>query len=168
MTVKLCARSARTCIDAQLDEDEATLLFVGLLDNAIKYGRKGGTVQAAVRVLAASCEVDIDDDGPGVAEADRVRIFEFGQRGGGDMPGWGIGLSRARSLLEAHGGHICVEGSPYGGARFTVACRAQNRAFAMLPVHSRTAPPVRDGRFERREGKPLGTTSRKDRLGLGA
>jgi signal transduction histidine kinase len=120
MTIRLHSASARSAIDAQLDEDEATLLFAGLLENAIKYGRPGGIVEADIRVGTTTCEIAIDDDGPGVADADRERIFEFGQRAGSDVPGWGIGLSRARSLLEAHGGEICVERSPSGGARFTV------------------------------------------------
>jgi signal transduction histidine kinase len=104
MTIRLRPASARSAIDAQLEEDEATLLFAGLLENAIKYGRPDGVVEAGIRV----------------AETDRERIFEFGQRAGSDVPGWGIGLSRARSLLEAHGGEIRVERSPSGGARFTV------------------------------------------------
>jgi signal transduction histidine kinase len=120
MSIRLRSASARSAVDPQLGDDEATLLFAGLLENAIKYGRPGGVVEAGIRVGTSTCEISIDDDGPGVAETDRERIFEFGQRAGSDVPGWGIGLSRARSLLEAHGGDIRVERSPRGGARFTV------------------------------------------------
>jgi signal transduction histidine kinase len=120
MSIRLRSASARSAVDPQLGDDEATLLFAGLLENAIKYGRPGGVVEAGIRVGTSTCEIAIDDDGPGVAETDRERIFEFGQRAGSDVPGWGIGLSRARSLLEAHGGDIRVERSPRGGARFTV------------------------------------------------
>ena len=138
MTIQL-STSARTPVFAQLDEDEATLLFAGLLENAIKYGRAGGTIEAGIRLQSSVCEVDIDDDGPGVAETDRARIFEFGQRAASDVPGWGIGLSRARSMLEAHGGEICVERSPRGGARFTVRLpRAARELPCELPRDART------------------------------
>ncbi len=120
MTVRVCSRSARSCISAELDEDKAMLLLVGLLDNAIKYGRAGGTIEASTRFSGSTCEIVVEDDGPGIPEADRARIFEFGQRADGHVPGWGIGLARARSLLEEHGGEICVERSSTGGARFIV------------------------------------------------
>lgn len=117
VTLRLCSRSGRARIG--LDEDRALSLFVTLLENAIKHGRSDGRVTARSLTVNGACQVEIDDDGPGVAKADAERIFSYGVRHG-PAGGFGIGLAHARRLVEAHGGVICVETSPLNGARFLV------------------------------------------------
>ncbi|HNN96186.1 MAG TPA: ATP-binding protein, partial [Pseudomonadota bacterium] len=66
--------------------------------------------------------IDVEDDGPGIPEAQRGRIFEpfmrleAGRRQG--QAGCGLGLSIVRRIVERHGGSIELDRSPLGGARF--------------------------------------------------
>jgi signal transduction histidine kinase len=65
-------------------------------------------------------EICVDDDGPGVAEAERERILERGVRLDERVPGQGIGLSMVADIVAAHAGSVTVATSPLGGARFLV------------------------------------------------
>jgi signal transduction histidine kinase len=107
-----------------LDADRLTLVLINLIDNAIKHGRSGGTVAIGMETsdpLVAG--VTIDDDGPGVAAAQRDGIFAFGARGETPASGSGIGLALVRLLLERAGGRVDVGESPLGGARFRIHLR---------------------------------------------
>ena len=90
-----------------------------LLDNAARHAT------STVAVTVDGARLVVEDDGPGIAEADRDRIFErFTRLDEGrarDDGGSGLGLSIVRAVVEAHGGRVQVDGSPHlGGARFTV------------------------------------------------
>ena len=122
------ARQLRSHFDAELgDIDGVARLFeraVGnLLRNALKYGEQ--TVQlSARRVGPGLLEVVVEDDGPGIPEDERERVFEpfyrldrSRDRASG---GFGLGLSIARQAVQLHGGTLVVDGSPLGGARFVL------------------------------------------------
>ncbi|MEU8382724.1 ATP-binding protein [Streptosporangium sp. NPDC048865] len=93
-----------------------------LLDNAERHAREAVVVE--VRASGDSAEVVVDDDGEGIAEADRARIFERFARldsaRSRDRGGAGLGLAIARSVAHAHGGTLQVGTSPSGGARFVL------------------------------------------------
>jgi two-component system, OmpR family, sensor histidine kinase PrrB len=94
------------------------LLADNLLENAGRHGRPAGSV--VVRV-GAGPELVVDDDGPGVGEADRERIFEpFVRANGTQAPGSGLGLALVAQQVRHHGATIDVSPSPLGGARFRV------------------------------------------------
>lgn len=92
-----------------------------LIDNAVFYGAR-----ARVRVEAGAEEVRIivDDDGPGIANADRERVFDpfvrLEDSRSRETGGVGLGLSIARSIVRAHGGDVTIENRPEGGLRATV------------------------------------------------
>lgn len=92
-----------------------------LINNAVRYAE--ARVVVRTELLPGVIAVHVDDDGPGVAEADRQRIFEPFVRGDTartrDRGGIGLGLALARKGARACGGDIRVETSPLGGARFT-------------------------------------------------
>lgn len=97
---------------------QLTRLLTNLLDNAFKYVPAGGNVRLRVE---AGPRILVEDDGPGIPEADRPRIFERHARSGaGGQPGHGLGLSLARAIAERHGLAIRVEDAA-PGARFIVA-----------------------------------------------
>jgi two-component system sensor histidine kinase PrrB len=101
--------------------DGIRTLIDNLLENAAKHGRRGGTVAVAIENGAGGLQLTVDDDGPGVAAAERSRIFERfvrSQGSGGD--GSGLGLALVLQQARLHGGSAWVEDSPLGGARFVV------------------------------------------------
>jgi two-component system sensor histidine kinase MprB len=64
----------------------------------------------------------VDDQGTGVAEADRPHVFErfFRSEESRAMPGSGLGLAIVRQVVDRHGGRVEVSEAPGGGARFTM------------------------------------------------
>ncbi|MFH2114012.1 MAG: sensor histidine kinase, partial [Spirochaetota bacterium] len=91
-----------------------------------RHAKDGGQVVASVGPDPQSrgIIITIEDDGPGIPPDERERIFERFYRldtsrsvGSG---GRGLGLSIAREIAKAHGGHITVDASNLGGAAFTV------------------------------------------------
>ncbi|MDQ1516050.1 MAG: two-component system, OmpR family, sensor histidine kinase KdpD [Actinomycetota bacterium] len=97
-----------------------------LLENAARYTPTGTavTVRAGAVDGAAEVEVAVVDHGPGVAEAERERIFDqfYRLRDEGREPplGTGMGLAIVKGIVEAHGGRVWVEATPGGGATFAV------------------------------------------------
>ncbi|HZV54132.1 MAG TPA: sensor histidine kinase [Rhodocyclaceae bacterium] len=89
-------------------------LLMNLLDNAIKYTPAGG--QVTVRMLAGEyAEIEVEDNGIGVPEADRERVFErFYRVIGTDADGSGLGLAICREIVEQHGGNITLLASRSG------------------------------------------------------
>jgi signal transduction histidine kinase len=93
-------------------------IFLNLVINAIQHVPGRGRIMLTTRNENAGIRVQIEDDGPGISELDRKRIFDpfFTQRKGGI----GLGLTIVQQIVQAHGGTIDVSASTLGGARFTV------------------------------------------------
>lgn len=89
-----------------------------LVDNAARHAR------TRVAVTVGPGRLVVDDDGPGIPEADRERVFERFTRlddaRARDQGGAGLGLAVVRSIATRHGGTVRVEASPLGGARVVV------------------------------------------------
>jgi signal transduction histidine kinase len=96
------------------DADRLVQVFENLLQNSADHGGADVTV----RVGPLEDGFYVEDDGPGVPEADRERVFEHGYTTRED--GMGYGLSIVRSVVGAHGWDIRVTGSGTGGARFEI------------------------------------------------
>ncbi len=90
-----------------------------LVDNAIRFSPSGGEVRVLVRAASGQAELEVEDDGPGMREADMPHVFDrFWRAPGAPSGGTGLGLAIARSIVEAHGGRIMVSNGSGGGARF--------------------------------------------------
>ena len=101
-------RDAEVAIERQ-DLDE---ILGNLIENAAKYG--GGSV--FVTVCAATgdpgcCEIWVEDDGRGIPEAERIRIFDRGARLDTGKPGTGLGLAIVRDVAEIYGGSVTLDES---------------------------------------------------------
>jgi signal transduction histidine kinase len=92
-----------------------------LVDNALRHATR--TVTLTVRP-GDPVELLVDDDGPGIPEAERERVFDRFHRLDSprtrDAGGTGLGLAIVRELVVAAGGTVAAEASPAGGARLRV------------------------------------------------
>ncbi|WP_280231942.1 sensor histidine kinase [Nocardia cyriacigeorgica] len=93
-----------------------------LVDNAQRHAAT--SVRVGLTRSAGTAVIDVVDDGSGVPEADRERIFQrfvrLDEARSRDDGGAGLGLAIVRDVVERHDGAIGVEGAPRGGARFVV------------------------------------------------
>lgn len=118
---------------AALDEDACLQALINLLENAVKFGNENGHVRIGVDVDAPFVRISVEDDGPGIAPADRERIFGLRVRGAqAGRPGTGIGLAIVRMIAERAGGEITVRESALGGAKFEL----------LLPMRAELAAPA--------------------------
>ncbi|MFZ5597397.1 MAG: sensor histidine kinase [Bacillota bacterium] len=94
-----------------------------LLDNAVKYNRPGGEIEVSITVNAGEASLSVTDTGVGIEPKDLTRIFDrFYRVDQARTPGkgFGLGLSLAREIVEAHRGRITVNSQPGSGSRFTI------------------------------------------------
>jgi signal transduction histidine kinase len=98
--------------------DSLRQILLNLALNAIEAAPEGGHVRIAAAQRGGSVEIAIEDDGPGVPDALRARVFEpfFSTK---SKPG-GLGLAITKRLVEDVGGSIEVEGCAPTGSRFCV------------------------------------------------
>jgi signal transduction histidine kinase len=94
-----------------------------LLDNALRFAPPGTAVSVAAAYHGPRATVEVHDDGPGVPEDERERIFERFQRGSrtGDEEGFGLGLAIGRELAERLGGRLDFVDDGRPGATFVLS-----------------------------------------------
>ena len=102
---------APASLSAVLDPVALDSLLLNLVDNALRYVQRGGTVAVTLAVQATHTELRVADDGPGIPAEQREAAFERFWRGpsGGDQTGSGLGLAIVRRAAARLGGHVHVE-----------------------------------------------------------
>jgi signal transduction histidine kinase len=117
------------------DAEALRQVLLNLLDNAVKYGPPGQELRVGAERAGGALRLFVEDQGPGVPERDRERVWTSWQRLRRDerraISGSGIGLTVVRDLVALHGGRAWVESAAGGGARFVVE----------LPIAPVTAAP---------------------------
>ena len=112
--------------EVAIDGAQVKQVLINLLQNAVHAVSEreplGGRVQIGVERLINGVAFVIDDDGPGVPEAERAKIFTPFHTS--REQGTGLGLAISGTIAQLHGGSITVEDSPLGGARFRVTLAA--------------------------------------------
>jgi two-component system phosphate regulon sensor histidine kinase PhoR len=116
-------RSAIPALTARADSNRLHQVLSNLVDNAIKYGRAGGSVVVGgCETGDGQIEVYVQDDGPGIPPEALERIFERFYRvdkaRSRDQGGTGLGLSIVKHIVQAHGGKVWAISEPGNGAAF--------------------------------------------------
>ncbi|HSE43848.1 MAG TPA: sensor histidine kinase, partial [Gemmatimonadales bacterium] len=99
-------------------------LLLNLFDNAVKFGPPGQVIRVGVTRVNGTAKLSVTDQGPGVPEDERERIWEPYYRGSSSaaraVGGSGIGLAIVRTVADRFGGEVSVKSAAEGGAEFTV------------------------------------------------
>jgi signal transduction histidine kinase len=106
-----------------LDAVRLARVLDNLLDNAVKYSPRGGTVEVTIAREDGLAVLSVADHGEGIPAADLPHIFERYRRGRnveGRIPGTGIGLAGVQRIVELHDGTISVDSQVGGGTTFTL------------------------------------------------
>lgn len=96
---------------------------LNVLDNAAKWSPAGGKVRVTMSVEGEAVRVRVDDEGPGIPEADLPHVFERFYRADAAraLPGSGLGLAIVEQVVTQHGGRATASRADGGGARFDLA-----------------------------------------------
>jgi signal transduction histidine kinase len=125
--VAVHARLAAGIAPVAADPERLQRVLFNLIQNAIRHTPADGSVTVFAEPFGDRLEVEVADTGPGIAAAERDRIFEPFRRGAGDAAGddgAGLGLAISRAIVEAHGGRIWLEPGGLGTrVRFTIQTR---------------------------------------------
>jgi two-component system sensor histidine kinase KdpD len=113
----------REAPDVAADPVQIDQVVSNLLENAVRFAPAGSEIVVSVAPWHAGVQVRVVDHGPGIAPADRERVFEaFARIDASDRDGSGgsgLGLTIAKAIVLAHGGRIWIEGVPGGGTAVT-------------------------------------------------
>jgi two-component system sensor histidine kinase QseC len=103
------------------EHDALLILCRNLIDNAIRFSPQGGTVAVEVRNDGNQVRLVVEDQGPGIPEAERGKVLErFYRRATPEVSGVGLGLSIVRRIVEMHGASMSLDDAATGGLRVTV------------------------------------------------
>ena len=128
----LTLEAERTLVEG--DRMHLTNALTNLVDNALKYGKDGGTVHIRSRSRGSELLLVVQDEGIGIRKEDLRHIFERFYRvptgNVHNVKGFGLGLHYVQQIAQAHGGGITVQSEPGQGSTFTLS----------LPITSTPAP----------------------------
>jgi two-component system sensor histidine kinase SenX3 len=106
--------------ECRWDVEAVRRALLNLLDNAVAHGREGGRVEATAAGDGDEVRLSIADDGPGIGQADRRRVFGRFERGRTEAPGTGLGLYLVEEVARAHGGRVDLATAEGRGSTFTL------------------------------------------------
>jgi len=115
-------------------------VMCNLLDNAVKYTKEGTEIYIQVSENDKQALIEVADQGDGIPEEARDKIFEMFYTTSGKVSdrgrGFGIGLALCKEIIEAHGGKVWVEDAVSHGAVFKFTLKK-----ARLTIHDETKTP---------------------------
>lgn len=129
---KLTVKQPDEYILAKMDARLIVQVIINIVDNAVKYTPSGSSIEISVTKEKGMVAVSISDNGPGIPDADKPRIFDMFYTSGKDIGdsrrSMGLGLALCKSIINAHGGTISVsDNKPHGTVfRFTLPAEEVN------------------------------------------
>jgi two-component system sensor histidine kinase ChvG len=125
----LALADARVAVEASADR--LTQVFENLIDNAVSFSPPSGHVTVALRTAGDTAEVTVADEGPGIPDEHKSRVFRrfFSYRPDDDAGSGhtGLGLALVRAIVESYGGSINVEERSGGGTKMVVVLPLADR-----------------------------------------
>jgi len=120
---------------AEVDAGKLERVVENLLANAVRHTPPGTRIEVLVSFDEHGVLIRVDDDGPGIPDAQKHTIFDLFARGADpNAPGTGIGLALVSQFVALQGGRVWVEDSPSGGASFRVLLPARVAAPLTAPA----------------------------------
>lgn len=121
--MKVDVKIPETILPVSIMPDKIKRVLINLLQNAVKYAPENSLIRLSVKdENERELRVEVSDQGPGLSQAERERVFERFYRveksRNPEYGGTGLGLAIARSIIELHGGKIGVESEPGKGSTF--------------------------------------------------
>jgi len=125
--VKVSVDVAETLPPVVADHALLERAVANLVDNAVRHSREGGEVRVEAGAVAGRVDLRVVDNGPGIPQADRARVFQPFQRLNDGVAGVGVGLGLAvaKGFVEAIGGELSVDDTPGGGCTMVVSLQAE-------------------------------------------
>ncbi|WP_394169338.1 ATP-binding protein [Saccharospirillum alexandrii] len=103
-----------------LEPGSLDILLQNLVGNALQHAGRGGKVEVLWQLGTGGLELTIQDNGPGVSDADKHLLFQRFYRGGGEHSGAGLGLAIVARIVERHQGKLTLSDTENGGLTVTV------------------------------------------------
>ncbi len=130
--MKLLVALPETLPTVTADPEAMSGVLLNLLQNAYKYTGAEKRIEVSARTAGTQLEIEVQDNGPGIAKADRKRIFERFYRADDLLTrkteGTGLGLAIAMRIVQAHGGKLLVRSEKGQGSRFVVSLPTERAA----------------------------------------
>ena len=132
---------------SMVDRKKISKILVNLMGNAMKYART--CIRLKLEVREKNYTISVTDDGPGVPDSQKTKIFEAFYQMPGDKvaqsTGTGIGLAFARSLAEVHQGSLLLDDNTTGGSNFVLTLPRNNEkaetVIDLVELHSDSEEP---------------------------
>ena len=125
---RIRVESSEEFILAKMDARLIVQVLINMIDNAIKYTPAGSEITISAQKRAGKVLVSIADNGPGIPDEFKPRVFDMFYSGANKVAdsrrSLGLGLSLCRSIINAHGGDICVTDAKPQGTIFTFTLSA--------------------------------------------
>jgi len=136
---------------ASYDPERVSRIVANLIANAVRFSPDNGVIGCSLRVHGSLAHLEVSDSGPGIAAAERKRIFERFAAGADERSQTGLGLAIVHENVTLHGGTVSVDSSPDGGALFVVTLPLETSAPSQAVTLSQQVAAARQAKLVRLE-----------------
>ena len=102
-----------------IDKDKVSKIVINVLSNAFKYAKT--KIELRLEYSDNYLKIQVDDDGPGIPDVEKDKVFETFYQSNEENPGTGIGLAFSKLLAESHKGVLSLNDNSWGGSSFVLS-----------------------------------------------